>query len=209
MKKEEYQYVNPTSIKQENDEVEEDYINVEKNLQLEIEIDYDQDKTSKNPLEECMENESSDSEEDYDNDEDAYNSSSSEDFKPPIKKEAKENNTKSSKTSPKNSNKTKRCRRKKSEIEKTNSDSNTVPKRKKAVFNRLDPVHTEEMILKHIPMGCNLCVFVGKTFGDIVTHFKAEHPDVRPYITCCDKVFTKRFYVAQHAMTHENPNCFR
>lgn len=208
MKKEDDEYINPTSIKQENDDLEQDYLNVEKNLQLEIEIDYDQDKTSKNPLEECMEeNESIDSDEDYDN-EDVYNSTSTEDdYKSPIKHEVKEKQTKTSKTSPKTLNKTKKSRRKKSEIEKT--DNNSVPKRKKAIFNRLDPVHTEEMILKHIPMGCNLCVFVGKTFSDIVTHFKAEHPDVRPYITCCDKVFTKRFYVAQHAMTHENPNCFR
>lgn len=76
-------------------------------------------------------------------------------------------------------------------------------------FKCLERNSTDEMIRKHIPMGCNLCVFVGATFPDIVKHFKISHPGVRPYITCCDKRFTKRYYVAQHAMTHENPNSFR
>ncbi|KAM7345523.1 transcription factor grauzone-like [Cochliomyia hominivorax] len=200
-------YINPESIKNELVDDDENCINEEKNLQLEIEIDLEEVNNIRNPLEEVMENESMENtydeeDGDYSNDDD-NTSTSSEEYESNIKELVEENKEKKTRN---NDEKPKRCRRKKSEVEKT--EDNPPRKRKKAIFNRLDPVHTEEMILKHIPMGCNLCVFVGKTFGDIVKHFKADHPDVRPYITCCDKTFTKRFYVAQHAMTHENPDCF-
>lgn len=167
---------------------------MENHLQLETEIDYDNSNCSKNPLEEIETNFSSD-----DDDDDENSSGSSNEYQ--SKKETKSNTTIS-----KNLNKTKGSTRERAVKTK---DNEAKPKRKKQIFNRLDPIHTEEMIRKHIPMGCNLCVFVGKTFGDIVVHFKAEHSGVRPFITCCDKKFTKRFYVAQHAMKHENPTCFR
>lgn len=171
----------------------EDAAVVDGHIQLETEIDYDNSNSSKNPLEEIEGNFSSDD----DNDEE--NTSESSD-------ECEDKKNKFSNTISDNIKKTKRRTREKVVKMK---DKETKPKRKKQIFNRLDPIHTEEMIRKHIPMGCNLCVFVGKTFGDIVAHFKAEHSGVRPFITCCDKKFTKRFYVAQHAMKHENPTCFR
>lgn len=98
-------------------------------------------------------------------------------------------------------------KKRKAQVE-TKKSTDDVKKKRKIQF-KLDPKHTEEMIQKHIPMGCNLCVFVGKTFSDIVEHFRQAHPKVRPYIMCCDKKFTKRFYVAQHALKHEDPNCFK
>ncbi|XP_061396509.1 transcription factor grauzone-like [Musca vetustissima] len=83
-----------------------------------------------------------------------------------------------------------------------------IRKKRKELY-KIDEKHADEMILKYIPMGCNLCVFVGKTFPDIVEHFKEAHPRVRPYVTCCDKQFTKRCHLAQHALMHEDPNCFK
>ncbi|XP_073813942.1 transcription factor grauzone-like [Musca autumnalis] len=82
------------------------------------------------------------------------------------------------------------------------------PKNRKAVY-KINDKHADEMILKYIPMACNLCVFIGKTFPDIVEHFKVSHPRTRPYVTCCDKQFTKRSLLAQHALKHEDPNCFK
>lgn len=102
----------------------------------------------------------------------------------------------------------KKTTKRKSTAKQTDKNKNASSK-KKRIFNRSDPQLSEEMIKKHIPMGCNLCVFVGQTFSDIVEHFRATHPNVRPFIMCCDKKLTKRFYVAQHALKHENPNCFR
>ncbi|XP_075168237.1 transcription factor grauzone-like [Haematobia irritans] len=101
--------------------------------------------------------------------------------------------------------KKRRKRKSKNDSEQKNDET----KKKRKVQYKFDYKHTEEMIQKHIPMGCNLCVYVGKTFADIVEHFRHSHPKIIPYITCCDKKFTKRFYVAQHALKHEDPNCFK
>lgn len=81
--------------------------------------------------------------------------------------------------------------------------------KKKWTDKFLDPILTEQMIKKHIKMICDLCVFVGSSFPDMVSHFKKYHPKVRPYVMCCDRKFTKRYYVAQHALKHEDPNYFR
>lgn len=83
-----------------------------------------------------------------------------------------------------------------------------IRKKRKELY-KIDEKHADEMILKYVPMGCDLCVFVGKTFPDIVEHFKEAHPRTRPYVTCCDKQFTKRCHLAQHALMHEDPNCFK
>ncbi|XP_075168517.1 transcription factor grauzone-like [Haematobia irritans] len=87
---------------------------------------------------------------------------------------------------------------------KTGQEDKTKKKRK-----RLDPKLTEEMIQKHIPMVCNLCNFDCKTFVDIGKHFEEFHSKIKPYIMCCKKRFTRRHYIAQHALQHEDPNCFR
>lgn len=204
-------------IKQEQDEdVFEDNL-----MQIEVEIDNnDQEDLQANPLEpgqndsdDVLENESASSENyepsevsEHNSEISERNSGSDEDKKPLDKKVAKK--LKSKKIKKVKNPVKKRIPKRKVFIKKEKNESSDLPK-KKRIFNRLDPVLTEEMILKHIPMGCNLCVFVGKTFHDIVEHFKKYHPNVRAYITCCDKKFTKRYYVAQHAMNHENPNSFR
>ncbi|XP_073813572.1 grauzone [Musca autumnalis] len=107
-----------------------------------------------------------------------------------------------------NKEKKKTERRKRKSKQTTKQQTDDVKKKRKVQY-KFDHQHTEEMIQKHIPMGCNLCVYVGKTFADIVGHFKEFHQKIRPYIMCCDKKFTKRFYVAQHALKHEDPNCFK
>lgn len=99
----------------------------------------------------------------------------------------------------------KRSTTKKSEV----TDSKSSKAKKKWTDKFLDPVLTEKMIQKHINMVCDLCIFIGKTFPDMVSHFKKYHPKVRPYVMCCDRKFTKRYYVAQHALKHEDPNYFR
>ncbi|TMW42835.1 hypothetical protein DOY81_012087, partial [Sarcophaga bullata] len=80
--------------------------------------------------------------------------------------------------------------------------------KRKQIISHLNPTETEEIIKKHIPMGCNLCVFVGKSFSDIIEHFKVAHAKIKPYILCCDRKLKKRFYIVQHALKHENPKCF-
>lgn len=82
------------------------------------------------------------------------------------------------------------------------------PKKKRS-SHRLDPLLTEQLIKKHIKMLCDLCVYSGSIFSDIVTHFKESHPNVQPYIMCCNRKFTRSYCIDQHAIIHENPNSFR
>lgn len=88
---------------------------------------------------------------------------------------------------------------------KTSDEDNANKKKRK----RLDQKLAEEMIQKHIPMICNLCNFDCKSFTDVSKHFNEFHSKVKPYIMCCNKKFTRRHYIAQHALQHEDPNCFR
>lgn len=83
-----------------------------------------------------------------------------------------------------------------------------VPKKKRS-SHRLDPVLTEQLIKKHIPMLCDLCVFTGNSFADIAGHFKEHHSKVQPYIMCCNRKFTRSYCIDQHAIIHENPDSFR
>ncbi|XP_037951892.1 transcription factor grauzone isoform X2 [Teleopsis dalmanni] len=67
----------------------------------------------------------------------------------------------------------------------------------------------DEIIKKHIPMGCNLCTFVGENFSDMTKHFRAEHGNQSPYVMCCGRKLNKRFLVVHHAYKHEDPEFFK
>ncbi|XP_005179367.1 transcription factor grauzone [Musca domestica] len=222
------------SIKEENEEVFSDM------LQLEIEIgetpktrDVDE-KPEKNPLEDLQKdledeiganleeedvqvldiwqsNPLDDELKSHGTDSESDNGSNSEDYEQSEYSDEESNSPEEeevAKGEQKNKDTAKTERRKRKPKTSTKQTTDAVKKKRKVQY-RFDHNHTEEMIQKHIPMGCNLCVFVGKSFADIVGHFKVCHPKTRPYIMCCDKKFTKRFYVAQHALKHEDPNCFK
>lgn len=88
------------------------------------------------------------------------------------------------------------------------SEREDKPKKKRS-SHRLDPLLTEQLIRKHIKMLCDLCIYSGSIFSDIVTHFKENHPDIQPYIMCCNRKFTRSYCIDQHAIIHENPDSFR
>lgn len=89
------------------------------------------------------------------------------------------------------------------------SDGKIDVHEKRKISHRLDPKLTEQLIKKHISMLCDLCVFSGNTFADIVAHFKIHHAKVQPYIMCCNRKFTRSYCIDQHAAIHENPDSFR
>lgn len=99
--------------------------------------------------------------------------------------------------------KRKNCKRKL--YGKTGTNANIIKKKRKV--DRLEL--PDEVVKKHIQMGCDLCIYVGKNFHDIIEHFKNHHGNVKPYIMCCDKKFTRTYCIAQHACLHEDPNYFR
>lgn len=134
----------------------------------------------------------------------------SEDYEPSeISDEDNETEKKSSKSDNKKSRKPAKKKSQKKNTSNSKSSTNDDSVKKKRMSHRMDPILTEEIIKKHIPMACNLCVYVGETFSDITEHFKQHHDNVKAFIMCCDKKFTRSYCIAQHAYIHENPNSFR
>lgn len=149
---------------------------------------------TKNPLEECLDYDKEDECENYCYSDDGTASQiSDESFEPEQKK--------------------KKCVQIKNKTSKssaaTKSSKRIEASTKKRMSHRLDPKTSEEVIKKHIQMACNLCLYVGNTFADIVDHFKDNHENIKPFIRCCDKKLTRGYCIAQHAYLHENPNSFR
>lgn len=181
-----------SSIKLEEEQVEEQS-NIETTIEIEENVEI------KNPLDENF----------NDDDEISFNDESdNEEFQPTLSTEQEE----STEEEEDNDKYIDEIVKKKKRTARKKKDTNLEPVKdnvKKRKIQRLDPAHTDEMIKKHIPMGCNLCIFVGSNFTDIVKHFRSVHPNIRPYVMCCDKKLSKRFFLAQHAFKHEDPNCFR
>ncbi|KAM7342169.1 transcription factor grauzone-like [Cochliomyia hominivorax] len=202
-----------STIKQEQEGFEENVMQIEVEIDVNANVETELDVVKENPLEaERIDNEVEPEQEyENDNDDSSYNDFDNSE----ISEEAE------SSTEEKMEIKLKKDKCKRKAKEKITKKSTKVknldqhernPKRsgrKKWTDKFLDPILTEEMIKKHINMMCDLCVFVGSSFPDMVSHFKKYHPKVRPYIMCCDRKFTKRYYVAQHALKHEDPNYFR
>uniref|UniRef100_A0A0A1WN67 Transcription factor grauzone n=1 Tax=Zeugodacus cucurbitae TaxID=28588 RepID=A0A0A1WN67_ZEUCU len=110
----------------------------------------------------------------------------------------------------------KQCKKKvsKNEIDEDDEDSEDdddddeqeKPKRQKVITST---PQDDAMVKKHIPMGCELCTFVGEDFTAMAKHFRLQHPLIKPYIRCCNKKLNKRFKVVQHAYKHEDPEFFK
>uniref|UniRef100_A0A1B0AF88 Transcription factor grauzone n=1 Tax=Glossina pallidipes TaxID=7398 RepID=A0A1B0AF88_GLOPL len=98
---------------------------------------------------------------------------------------------------------------KKSSKRKSSSKNVEDTKKPKRTTRKYDPILIESLIKKHIRMVCNLCVFIGETFADIVQHFNSNHPNEKPYVMCCERKLNQRYLLNQHALKHEDPDYFR
>lgn len=203
-----------SAIKQEHDGFEENLMQVEVEIDVNPNIELEAEVVKENPLEseridvdiEFKKEQDDDSSGSSDNDyDDASDDSEDEESSGNESSTKDDKNEKAEKKAGKTKHDNKKSKTKKSD---TNDSKNSKAK-KKWTDKFLDPVLTEQMIQKHINMVCDLCIFIGKSFPDMVSHFKKYHPKVRPYVMCCDRKFTKRYYVAQHALKHEDPNYFR
>ncbi|XP_017492002.1 PREDICTED: transcription factor grauzone-like isoform X2 [Rhagoletis zephyria] len=85
------------------------------------------------------------------------------------------------------------------------NDEQAKPKQKVIKSNSQDAA----IVKKHIVLGCDLCAFVGEDFFAISKHFRLQHPNIKAYIRCCNKKFTQRCRVVQHAYKHEDPHFFK
>ncbi|XP_023158553.1 transcription factor grauzone-like isoform X2 [Ceratitis capitata] len=100
----------------------------------------------------------------------------------------------------------------KKEVEEDDKDSEEddyEPEKPRRVKVITSSPQDDEMVKKHIPMGCDLCTFVGEDYIDMSKHFRLQHPNIKPYIRCCNRKLNKRFKVVQHAYKHEDPEFFK
>ncbi|XP_037821305.1 transcription factor grauzone-like isoform X2 [Lucilia sericata] len=203
----------PNVIKQEQDVFEENLMQVEVEIDVNASGEHGRGEVIKeNPLEaERIDEDIALEQESEDDSESSFNYGENSEISEGDESSAEEDKTKDVKSKKgnleKDNNIEKVAKRKK--FNKTEKKTGNSSSKKKWTDKFLDPILTEQMIKKHINMICDLCVFVGASFPDMVSHFKKYHPKVRPYIMCCDRKFTKRYYVAQHALKHEDPNYFR
>lgn len=206
-----------TNVKLESESFEENLMQVEIEIDANINENQNTELFKENPLEAKSANSPSDDTEYQQELENGRNESSSSEYQ--LSDGSEESYSEDTKNRNKKQN-ISTCLIKKSKSAKANKKKEISYKniktgesgraaRKKWTDKFLDPILTEQMIKKHINMICDLCVFNGSSFPDMVNHFKKYHPKVRPYIMCCDRKFTKRYYVAQHALKHEDPNYFR
>ncbi|XP_067634180.1 transcription factor grauzone isoform X2 [Eurosta solidaginis] len=89
------------------------------------------------------------------------------------------------------------------------ADSDEPVKRKIRINTVNTTPEDDAMVKKHIPMGCDLCPFVGEDFAGMSKHFRLQHSPLKPYIRCCEKKLNKRAKVVQHAYKHEDPEFFK
>uniref|UniRef100_A0A1I8PA28 Protein krueppel n=1 Tax=Stomoxys calcitrans TaxID=35570 RepID=A0A1I8PA28_STOCA len=56
---------------------------------------------------------------------------------------------------------------------------------------------------------CHACGEIYKTFSELKIHFKIKHVNERFYILCCERKFSERFRLQEHALLHLKPDAFK
>ncbi|XP_023158556.1 transcription factor grauzone-like isoform X2 [Ceratitis capitata] len=67
----------------------------------------------------------------------------------------------------------------------------------------------DAMVKKYIPMNCELCPFISEDYSSVTKHFRTDHPNVNPYVRCCNKKLFHRQDIVHHAYRHDNPEFFK
>ncbi|CAD7013752.1 unnamed protein product [Ceratitis capitata] len=67
----------------------------------------------------------------------------------------------------------------------------------------------DAMVKKYIPMICELCPFISEDYSSVTKHFRTDHPNVKPYVRCCNKKLFHRQDIVHHAYRHDNPEFFK
>ncbi|KAL9921407.1 transcription factor grauzone-like [Glossina fuscipes fuscipes] len=66
----------------------------------------------------------------------------------------------------------------------------------------------DEEIAKFMSLHCELCSVEIANFTALRNHMVAEH-NIKGYVRCCNKKFSKRFLLLEHIRTHLNPACYK
>uniref|UniRef100_A0A1A9WJ85 C2H2-type domain-containing protein n=1 Tax=Glossina brevipalpis TaxID=37001 RepID=A0A1A9WJ85_9MUSC len=66
----------------------------------------------------------------------------------------------------------------------------------------------DEEIAKFMSLHCELCSAEIENFTALHNHMLAEH-NMKGYVRCCNKKFSKRFLLLEHIRTHLNPACYK
>ncbi|XP_055523257.1 transcription factor grauzone-like isoform X2 [Wyeomyia smithii] len=66
----------------------------------------------------------------------------------------------------------------------------------------------DKLMLEHVKFECVPCGLSVSTFGELFSHYRAEHKR-KPVVTCCGNRFNSRQRLLQHVQSLNNPIAFR
>lgn len=85
----------------------------------------------------------------------------------------------------------------------------TVSQKKLAELRQQRGVKTtcsdDELVKKYIPMSCDVCIFFCEDFALLRNHFRLSHPNIKPYVCCCNRKWSHWMEIVHHAYKHEDP----
>uniref|UniRef100_A0A182X6Z9 C2H2-type domain-containing protein n=1 Tax=Anopheles quadriannulatus TaxID=34691 RepID=A0A182X6Z9_ANOQN len=67
---------------------------------------------------------------------------------------------------------------------------------------------TEQMVLEHYKLSCDICSAPLTDFSDLGKHYRQQH-NVTGYLRCCNKKIVKKCWMIEHLQLHLNPDAFR
>ncbi|XP_055529162.1 transcription factor grauzone-like [Wyeomyia smithii] len=71
-----------------------------------------------------------------------------------------------------------------------------------------EPPTTDELVLQHYKLSCDLCEASIDDFRELREHFESVHNE-EPYLMCCDKKLYKKYRMVQHLQLHLDPSAFQ
>ncbi|XP_023158554.1 transcription factor grauzone [Ceratitis capitata] len=86
-------------------------------------------------------------------------------------------------------------------------DDNTKKLKKRSGVKSV--LEDDALVKKYIPMMCELCPFISEDYLSVTKHFRTDHPNVKPYIRCCNRKLVRRQDIVHHAYRHDNPEFFK
>ncbi|XP_017491877.1 PREDICTED: transcription factor grauzone-like [Rhagoletis zephyria] len=99
----------------------------------------------------------------------------------------------------------------------TNSEKLTMSQKKLAELRLAElrqkrgkiKCNDDELVKKYISMSCDICIFDCADFEILKNHYRLNHPNIKPYVKCCNRTFLHWLSIVHHAHKHDDPEIFK
>ncbi|XP_017491845.1 PREDICTED: transcription factor grauzone-like [Rhagoletis zephyria] len=99
----------------------------------------------------------------------------------------------------------------------TNSEKLTMSQKKLAELRLAElrqkrgkiKCNEDELVKKYISMSCDVCIFDCADFETLKKHYRLDHPNIKPYVKCCNRKFLHWLSIVHHAHKHDDPEIFK